>query len=110
MRKTNSKETKKEVRAYLLLCAEAEGINSISEIRGKFINEYGYEISRRGELNACIEWLRGLGLGVDFAYYHIIRLLAGWLDDTVQNQEKRMDKDGDGLYWLLMAREIVASK
>lgn len=106
MRKTNSKEVKAAVRKYLLECDE----NTIVEMKERFLNEYGWAISRMGEVNACIEWLRGLAISVDFYYCDIIKLLAEWLDDTEENQEKWIDKKGDGLYWLLLAREIVASK
>lgn len=106
MRKTNSKEVKAAVRKYLLECDEI----TIVEMKERFHNEYGWMIKRVGELNACIEWLRGLAINVDYCYYDIIQIMADWLDDTVENQEKYIDKKGDDLYWLLLAREIVASK
>lgn len=106
MRKTNSKEVKAAVRKYLLECDEI----TIAEMKERFINEYGFAISRMGELNACIEWLKGLAIGCDFYYCDIVKNLANWLDDTEENQWKYIDKQGDGLYWLLMAREIIASK
>lgn len=106
MRKTNSKEVKAAVRKYLLECDEI----TIVEMKEKFYNEYSHEIKRRGELNACIEWLKGLAISVDFYYCDIIKLLALWLDDTEENQEKWLDKKGDDLYWLLLAREIIASR
>lgn len=106
MRKTNSKEVKAAVRKYLLECEEI----TIVEMKERFHDEYGHEIKRRGELNACIEWLRGLAIGCDYYYCDIVKLLAEWLDDSEENQWKWLDKKGDDLYWLLMAREIVASK
>ena len=106
MRKTNSKEVKAAVRKYLLECDEI----TIVEMKERFLSEYGWAIPRMGELNACIEWLRGLAISVDYYYCDIIKLLAEWLDDTEENQEKWIDKKGDGLYWMLLAREIVASK
>ena len=106
MRKTNSKEVKAAVRKYLLECDEI----TIAEMKERFMNEYGFAISRMGELNACMEWLKGLAIGCDFYYCDIVRNLANWLDDTEENQWKYIDKQGDGLYWLLMAREIIASK
>lgn len=106
MRKTNSKEVKAAVRKYLLECDEI----TIVEMKERFLNEYGHEIRRRGELNACMEWLRGLAIGCAFYYSDIVNLLAEWLDDTPENQWKWIDKKGDNLYWLLLAREIVASK
>jgi hypothetical protein len=106
MRKTNSKEVKAAVRKYLLNCEEI----TIVEMKERFLNEYGWAIPRMGELNACVEWLRGLAINVDYCYCDIIKLLAEWLDDTEENQEKWLDKKGDGLYWMLLAREIVASK
>lgn len=106
MRRTNAKATKEAVRNYLLSCEDG----TLKEIRSRFINEYGHMVARIGETNACIEWLRGLGISVAFCYCDIIKLLAEWLDDTEENQEKWIDKKGDNLYWLLLAREIVASK
>ena len=106
MRKTNSKEVKAAVRNYLLECDEI----TIAEMKERFINEYGFAIPRMGELNACIEWLKGLAIGCDFYYCDIVRNLAKLIDDTEENQWKYIDKQGDGLYWLLMAREIIASK
>ena len=107
MRKTNSKEVKQAVRNYLVEVAQCEELETIKDIKEKFVNEYGWKISKVGELNACIDWLRGLGISVDYYYTDIIALLAEWLDDDEENQERLLDKKGDGLYWLLLAREIV---
>ena len=106
MRITNSKEVKQSVRRYLLNCDEI----TIVEMKERFLNEYGWAIPRMGMEKACVAWLRGLAINVDYCYCDIIKLLAEWLDDTEENQEKQIDKHGDGLYWLLLAREIVASK
>ena len=106
MRRTNSKEVKAAVRKYLLECDEI----TIVEMKERFLNEYGWAIPRMWELNACIEWLRGLAINCHYYYEDIVYLLAEWLDDTPENQWKYIDKQGDGLYWLLMAREIIASK
>lgn len=106
MRRTNSKEVKQEVRNYIVECEEC----TLKEIKERFLDEYGHEIRRRGEINACMEWLRGLAIGCAFYYHDIAKLLAEWLDDTEENQWKLLDKRGDDLYWLLLAREIVASK
>ena len=105
MRKTNSKEVKLAVRNYLLSLEDG----TLKEIKEKFLNEYGWAVPRYGELNACIEWLRGLAIGCHYYYEDIAYLLAEWLDDTPENQWKWLDKKGDGLYWLLLAREIVAA-
>lgn len=110
MRRTNSKEVKAAVRSYLLEVAESEELATIKDLKDKFLNEYGWAIPRMGELNACIEWLRGLAINCHYYYEDIVHLLAQWLDDTPENQWKYIDKQGDGLYWLLMAREIIASK
>ena len=83
---------------------------TIVEMKERFLKEDGWAIPRMGMENACIEWLRGLAINVDDTYREIIKLLAEWLDDTEENQEKWIDKKGDGLYWLLLAREIVASR
>ena len=106
MRRTNSKEVKAAIRKYLLECEEI----TIVEMKERFFKEYGREIRRRGELNACMDWLRGLAISVDFYYCDIVKRLAEWLDDTEENQWKYIDKKGDDLYWLLIAREILASK
>lgn len=110
MRRTNSKEVKAAVRNYLAEVAQSEELNTIKDIKNKFINEYGWAVARLGERNACIEWLRGLGVGVDYSYYDIIQLMAEWLDESIEEAEKWLDKRGDGLYWDLLAREILASK
>lgn len=110
MRRTNSKEVKTAVRNYLTEVAQSEEFNTIKDIKDKFMNEYGWAIARLGERNACIEWLRGLGVGVDYSYYGIIQLMAEWLDESAEEAEKWLDKRGDGLYWDLLAREILASK
>ena len=106
MRRTNSKEVKTAVRNYLVECEDM----TLVEIKEKFLNEYSWQVSRVGTTNACIEWLRGLGISVHYYYEDIVNLLALWLDDTVENQWKYIDKKGDNLYWLLLAREIVAAK
>ena len=80
---------------------------SISELKEKFIREYGWKIASVGQINACIDWLRGLSCNVAFYNDAIAQLLAEWLDDTKENQERWLEKKGDGLYWLLLAREIV---
>lgn len=106
MRKTNSKEVKAAVRKYLLECDEI----TIVEMKERFYKEYGWAISKIGELNACIEWLRGLAINVAYYYCGIIKLMAEWLDESEDEAEAWLDKRGDNLYWLLLAREIVGSK
>lgn len=106
MRRTNNKEVKTAVKNYIVECEE----KTLPEIKERFLQEYGWAVPRMGELNACIEWLRGLAIGCHYYYEDIVNLLALWLDDTVENQWKYIDKKGDHLYWLLMAREIIASK
>ena len=103
MRKTNSKEVKKAIREYLVEMNDC----AISELKEKFISEYGWKIASVGQINACVHWLRGLSCNVAFYYDAIAQLLAEWLDDTKENQERWLEKKGDGLYWLLLAREIV---
>ena len=103
MRKTNSKEVKKAIREYLSEMNDC----TIAELKEKFISEYGWKISSVGEVNACVDWLRSLGCSVAFYYDAIVQLLSEWLDDTKENQERWLEKKGDGLYWLLLAREIV---
>ena len=110
MKRTNSKEVKAAVKNYLAEVAQGEELSTIKDIKEKFINEYGWAIARLGERNACIEWLRGLGVSVDYSYYDIIQLMAEWLDESTEEAEKWLDKRGDGLYWDLLAREILASK
>lgn len=41
MRRTNSKEVKAAVRNYLTGVAQSEELNTIKDIKNKFINEYG---------------------------------------------------------------------
>lgn len=110
MRRTNSKEVKAAIRNYLTEVAQSEELGTIKDIKEKFINEYGRAIARLGERNACIEWLRGLGVGVDYSYFDIIQLMAEWLDESTEEAEKWLDKRGDSLYWDLLTREILASK
>ena len=107
MRRTNSKEVKAAVRNYLLEVAQSEEMESITELKEKFMNEYGWAVARLGQYNACIEWLRGLAINVDYTYYDIIQLMAEWLDETTEEAERWLDKRGDSLYWQLLAREIV---
>lgn len=110
MRRTNSKEVKAAVRNYLTKVAQSEELSTIKDIKDKFISEYGRAIARLGEHNACIEWLMGLGISVDYSYCNIIQLMTEWLDESTEEAEKWLDKRGDGLYWDLLAREILASK
>lgn len=110
MRRTNSKEVKTAVKNYLLEVAQSEDLSTIKDIKEKFVGEYGWAIARVGERNACIEWLQGLDVGVCYSYYDIIQLMAEWLDESKEEAEKWLDKRGDGLYWDLLAREILASK
>ena len=53
MRRTNSKEVKAAVRNYLTEVAQSEELNTIKDIKNKFINEYGWAVARLGERNAC---------------------------------------------------------
>lgn len=41
MRRTNSKEVKAAVRNYLLEVAQSEEMESIADLKEKFMNEYG---------------------------------------------------------------------
>ena len=106
MGKTNSKETKAAVREYL------SSLNNLTilEMKQKFLNEKGWEIPKLGMQNACINWLKGLRIPCEFVTVKTIELLAEWLDDTFDNQWLQYEKYGDDLYWLLLAREILASK
>lgn len=110
MRRTNSKEVKTAVRNYSAEVAQSEDLSTIKDIKDKFVSEYGWAIARLGERNACIEWLRGLGVCVYYSYYDIIQLMAEWLDESTEEAEKWLDKRGDSLYWDLLAREILTSK
>ena len=107
MRRTNSKEVKEAVRNYLLDVAEYEELATIKDLKDKFLNEYGWAVARLGQNNACVEWLRGLGINVDYTYYDIIQLMAEWLDESTEEAERWLDKRGDCLYWQLLAREII---
>ena len=104
MRKTNSKEVKQAVKNYLL---EVNEVDTIEEIAKQFMSEYGWAVARMGTENACVEWLRGLPIACAFYYWDIAELLAEWLDDTQENQMKLIEEKGDGIYWLLLARQIV---
>ena len=104
MRRTDNKEVRAEVRAYLLSLNEEE---TIIDMADRFVVEYGWAIPRIGKQKACMEWLRGLAIPCDFYYTDIAKLLAKWLDDTEENQMKKIEKKGDDLYWFLMAREII---
>lgn len=107
MRRTNSKEVKAAVRNYLTEVAQSEELNTIKDIKNKFINEYGWAIARLGERNACIEWLRGLGVGVDYSYYDIIQLMAEYEEEREEIEteiivytiapEYRFDEDIKGI-------------
>lgn len=55
MRRTNSEEVKAAVRNYLTEVAQCEELNTIKDIKDKFVNEYGWAVARLGEHNACIE-------------------------------------------------------
>lgn len=110
MRRTNSKAAREVIRNYLLEVAESEELSTIKDIKDKFLNEYGWAVTRLGERSACVEWLRGLGINVDYSYYDIAQLMAKWLDESVDEAERWLDKRGDSLYWELLAREILASK
>ena len=107
MRRTNSKEVKEAVRNYLLDVAESEELATIKDLKCKFLNEYGWAVARLGQNNACVEWLRGLGINVDYTYYDIIQLMAEWLDESTEEAERWIEERGDSLYWQLLAREIV---
>ncbi len=110
MRRTNSKEVKAAVKSYLAGVAQSEELGTIKGIKDKFISEYGWEVSRLGECKACIEWLQGLGVGVEYTYHDIIKLMAEWLDESTEEAEAWLDKRGDALYWDLLAMEILAAK
>ena len=110
MLKTNSKAVKEAVKAYLIECAETEDLATISDLKERFLKEKSWEIPRVGLQEAFIDWLQGLAIGCVYSYYDIVRVLAKWLDDTIENQEKQLDKNGDRLYWYLMAREIINAK
>ena len=107
MRRTNSKKVSAAVRIYLLKVAESEEMATIKDIKEKFLNEYGWAVARIGQYSACIEWLKGLGISVDYTYYDIIQLMAEWLDESTEEAERWLDKRGDSFYWQLLAREIV---
>ena len=107
MIRTNSKEVKAAVRSYLLEVAESEELATIKDIKEKFFFVFGWAVARLGQYNACIEWLRGLGINVYYTYYDIIQLMAEWLDESTEEAERWLDKRGDSLYWQLLAREIV---
>ena len=53
MRRTNSKEVKAAVKNYLVEVAQSEELNTIKDIKEKFISEYGWAIARLGERSGC---------------------------------------------------------
>lgn len=103
MRKSNSKETRMAVRAYLEETAEMP----LEDIKKKFVTEMSDCIPYEGYYISAIAWLTGLGIPVAIYPDEIVKLMSVWLDDSTESQEAWMEERSDDLYWLLMAREIV---
>lgn len=71
------------VKGYINRMTDCEGYdmpNAARNVLGIFKSEYGYEIKRRGEKGAFIEWLKGVpsALSVHFYYDEVNEILSTW--------------------------------
>lgn len=123
MTKTNIKEVKQSVRAYLLECVDESWLEEMnltdsepgaifSALFEQMKSEYwiGYERKRYpNRETAFIQWLMGLPvLTVDYYYDDMRNLLAKWLEETPEESAKYDDSKVSDLFYHLMAREFFA--
>ena len=104
--KVNSAQVKSAVKAYV----EEYNECSVADLYGRFKSEYDWAIKREGPAKAMVNWLRGLAINCAYTYYDIARLLAEWLQTSVEYQEDMIEKKGDELYWVLLGRAVESGK
>jgi len=82
-----------------------EGRNKFETFYNIFVDEYGWEIKRRGEKGALVEYLLGLPSAIDIPYYYndIENLLYSLGFDEV----KEMEDDQLSKFFFDMVAEII---
>lgn len=101
----DSKSVRKKVRAYIRRCTIGY---PWSAIHNKFNWEKRDEIVRVGRLKACENWLRGLGINVDYMPHDIAPLMAYWFGGTKEEWFEWLDENGDDIYWRTLARGMLS--
>lgn len=84
--------------------------DKIQTLYNIFVNEYGHEIKRKGELNAFKEWLQGLPsvLTVPFEYYKILldaEVYGNFKLDTDEQENEFLES-----YWLNLSKAFFNLK
>lgn len=128
MLRTNNKEVKEKIRAYILDhmdfsnyigCdgyPDAEPKTDAGRVllcRDIFRSEYVYpdNLRRYGGMYGCFtEWLRGLpsALTIDFSYYDVRQIMREWLDQTEEESSRFDDMETWEKFLHLVAREFFA--
>jgi len=76
-------------------------------LQRRFWGEYGHEVARSGMTNACLNWLQGSALGIEFTNHDIVQLLhkEGVVADVYALTDDEFT-DVVNMYWESMARAL----
>jgi hypothetical protein len=75
------------------------------QTRWIFINEYQWQLERKGVIGALTDWLQGLALPIDYSYYDIIQRAKDW-GSIPDNATKKQEEDICNNYWSFMANKL----
>ncbi len=118
MLKTNSKEVKLKVRAYIMDCIDlseyekykqsTSGRDAIIDLYNVFYDEFKFNIKQQGEYNAFKKWVSGMptAFNIDFVTADVVNILKFWLNATDEEVKKYNDIQSWNLFIHLIAREF----
>jgi len=122
MKRTTSKEVKTAIRKYILDRIDLSGYDldqnsmsaneQIKTVHDIFCSEMKWAITRYGEENAFVDWLRGLpsAIAIHFYYCDERALLKEWMQQTDYESEQYKDDAVDKCYASLSFNHSAANK
>ena len=120
MLKTNSKQARENIRAYIVQNVDFDGYGIekpatfagiAAAVLDVFRSEYRYSIPRSAcEQDAFIDWCSGLPSVLDCCYYYnrsAVADLAAILEETSEESAKYNERSAESLLTRLIYRELV---
>lgn len=116
---TTKREVRERIRKFVIdasveYCIDSGDCESSStecallKVYESFKKEVPRIIIRYGEYNGFIQWLRGVNMPIPYTYYEERKVVAEWLDETIEESEKYNNDQVDQLYYHLFTREFFA--
>lgn len=100
MKRTNTNDYKRAVYAYLIDCmnddeaADMTPAQKVAWIAQRVRSEMSHVVKSHGLATACVEWLQGLGMAIDYTYTDTVAVaerlhgckLTDWQRVTVESE------------------------